>query len=93
MDLATNVILPSDGSETVLWFRSHDNLSDETYYHQVNLIVVCQGPQAHSGIPCVKVRIQTYKPDARCRREVVSLTVAPQVSVKGPSPTVGYFTI
>ncbi len=60
MDLTTsNVVIPGDGSEIVLWLRSYDNLSD-----RMIPFVVWHGPADHSGMPHIGIWIQAYH--ARC---------------------------
>ena len=61
MDLSSSVELQNDTLETVLWLRSHDNISGDTFYHQVTLSVVSQGAYAHGTMPCVRANIKTFR--------------------------------
>ncbi len=61
MDLSGSGEHQNDVVETVLWLRSHDNISGEVYYHKVTVTVVSQGPDAHGTVPCVYAHIQTIR--------------------------------
>ncbi len=61
-DISSDISLPNEGWETVSWYRSWSNISDDVYYHLVRIY------QVHTEIkPLFQAHFQLFK-NNRVRR-------------------------
>ena len=54
------VKIPADGSETVVWWQSFRDLSDDVFYHRISLFVHLDKPSCSDRSPQIAARIQSY---------------------------------
>ena len=62
MDLSLdNVVIPANGSETVIWLQSFSELPDEVFYHRIRLFMLLHRPVPRDGSPIIGIQIQAFR--------------------------------
>ena len=54
------VIIPVDGSETVIWLRTTCNLSDRVFHHKISVFAALDKPLCSDGLPQFRAIIQSH---------------------------------